>query len=154
MRLGAALGAIAAAEHGNIEKLVAWEPVIHGKVYVAELFERHQERLHYFLTNPADHIDASKGYTEVLGFAVTETFLDEIRGIDLLAIRPKPAHNILIVEQEPQDAVAQFKAHLDSLGAAVSYQQIDGPRIWVEDPDRGLVPHRVLRAIVKWILET
>lgn len=150
MRLGATLATLVGAQRGDIPRLVAWEPLVKGGDFVKELIERHEERLRYFLTRPAAEAELER-HTELLGFAVTQTLFDELRKIDLLALRQKPAQNIFIIESEPLTPTAQFQSHLESLGAKSEYQVVEGPRIWSEDPDKALVPQQVLQAIISWM---
>jgi len=150
MRLGATLAALVGAQRGDTPRLVAWEPLVNGNEFVKELIERHEERLRYFLTKPAAEAEHQKR-TELLGFAVTELLFNELRQIDLLALRQKPSQNILVIESEALPQTAKFQSHLESLGAKSQYQLVEGPRIWTEDPDKALVPQQVLQAIMNWI---
>lgn len=150
LRLGATLAAMVGAQRGDISHLVAWEPLVKGTDFIEEWIEKHEERLRYFLNRPAAETDPGK-HTELLGFAVTQSLFDELRKIDLLALRQKPAQNILVIESEIMQPTAKLQSHLESLGAKSQYLVVEGPRIWTEDPDKALVPQQVLQAILNWI---
>jgi hypothetical protein len=57
------------------------------------------------------------------------------------------------VERETTEGTAQLQALLQAQQIPLHYQQIDGPQMWTENTDKGLVPHQTLEAIVSWIKE-
>jgi uncharacterized protein len=150
MRIGATLASIVGEQRGDIARLVAWEPLISGNDFIEDLIERHEESLRYFLNKPAAESQKEKR-TELLGFAFTQSLFDELRQIDLLALRRKPAQSVLVIERQAQAQVASFQAYLESLGAVSHYQIVESPRIWAEDPDKALVPQQVLQTIMNWM---
>ncbi|HLF25331.1 MAG TPA: alpha/beta fold hydrolase [Anaerolineae bacterium] len=152
LRLGAALAATVAAQRADIATVVLWEPIVEGQAYLHELRELHQDKLWHFLGKaqqaaPRDHP------TELMGFPLPATLCSQIEAMDLLALVQKPLGHVFIVQREEQPSVARFSEHLTQLGARVQLQQMDSPMIWTEDPDKGLVPHHTLQAIIKWLSE-
>ncbi len=150
LRLGASLAALVGAQRQDIVRLVAWEPLVSGSDFVEELIERHQNWLYYFLNKPATGAK-HENLTELLGFTFTQSLFDELNALDLLALRQKPAQNILVIERATQPLTGKFQARLESLGSATQYQVVEGPQIWTEDPDKALIPQQVLQAIINWI---
>jgi hypothetical protein len=59
----------------------------------------------------------------------------------------------LIVEGEVSPTTAQLKTRLEGWQVAVQYQRVDDPPVWLDDPDKALVPNQVLQAIVSWASE-
>ncbi len=151
LRLGASLAVQAALNRQDISGLVLWEPIINGKNYLAELQEEHQRRL-WYLSSPPD-ANESKLITEVHGFALSEAMITDLQDLDLLTVSRKPSTEIFVTEKIALPPVQGFLTHLSGLGSHVKYQEIDGPTLWSEDPDKALVPHQVLQAIVTWMGE-
>jgi len=152
LRLGASLAVQAALTSPDVTSLILWEPIVTGKDYLAELQESHQRRLWYLPSLPvAQQNDRS---TEVLGFALSDVMYHEIEQLDLSVVAQKPADDIFLIEQNPQPHLAELRAKLESLGGRVNYQEINGPAIWAEDPDKALVPYDILKAAVHWMGET
>jgi pimeloyl-ACP methyl ester carboxylesterase len=152
LRLGAALEALVAEQHGGFERLVLWEPVINGADYLAELAERHQDRLSYFLAD----IKLAQPHeypSELMGFGISKAFIDALSKINLLTLTQKSTQQALIIESQPQPGSQTLQEHLNKLGIPTQYLQVEGPRVWTEDPDKALVPHQVLQTMVNWMEE-
>ncbi len=151
LRLGAALALQAALKRSDVGGVVMWEPVISGSAYLEELQEAHSRKLLYMGGN---HDTPPEGRpTEILGFGISQSFYDESRALDLLALQARSGLPIFVTEAEEHPAVTQFRQHLESQGGSARYQVAEGPTIWAEDPDKALVPHQVLQAIVTWVSE-
>jgi len=129
-----------------------WEPIVSGKTYLTELQESHQKRLWYLPAPP--EAQSNSRSIEALGFELSATMVHEIEQVDLLALTQKPANTIFLTEKTAQPQVAQLKTKLEDLGSQVNYQKIDGPTIWNEDPDKGLVPFEVIKLVVQWMGDT
>jgi pimeloyl-ACP methyl ester carboxylesterase len=156
-RLGGTLAVMAGAERGDIGGLVLWDAVVSGKSYVEELIALHQALLQRFPTKPKrEAIDGAlhRGVlTEILGFALTDFMRTELQKIDLLAIRQKPANDILLVESNDIPGEGQLAEHLKNLNAHLETQHLPSPQIWTQDSFKALVPNQILQAVVSWISE-
>ena len=152
MRLGASLAVQVALTHPDVTSLLLWEPVVNGKEYLAELQESHQKRLMYLPALP--DVQGGDKSTEVMGFELSDAMYRQIEQLDLLNIAQKPTDDILLIEQSVQPRIAQLRARLESIGSRVNYQEINGPSIWGEDPDKALVPYDILKAAVQWMGES
>jgi exosortase A-associated hydrolase 2 len=152
LRLGATLAAMAATECRDVDRLVLWEPVVRGDEYVTTLLARHRE---WFQANVRRRADARRLSVddEALGYRFTESFRNELERVDLSALVMRPAHDILIVSQHDNAEHARLAQRLQELGAAVEAKRVEGPKIWSTTPglEQGLVPNRVLQAIVDWL---
>lgn len=151
LRLGAALAALAALGRSDITGLVLWEPVVSGAAYLEELTAWHQDKLWYFLSE----VQAKQGDrpTELLGFALTDTMLSDLNALNLLSLPQPPAPLALLIESGAEESVQRLQRQLETLRVKADYQQVDGPRVWSDDPDKALVPQQVLQAIVNWMSE-
>jgi len=151
LRLGAALAALAAEGRNDIAGMVLWEPVVSGVDYLDTLTQAHQERMWYFLSTPAQSKRVSESGMELLGFTISDRLRAELEQVNLLNLKVQPGRPVFIIEKDEQPLVSQLKQYCEHRGVNLSYQQMDSPVIWKEDPDKALVPHLVLQAIVQWI---
>jgi alpha/beta superfamily hydrolase len=152
LRLGASLAALIGEAREDLAGLVLWEPVINGESYIEELAGQHQALLWRFANQPKDRPVGSRP-TELLGFPLTDTLSAELLALDLLSVQTPRSGKVLLIEREPSPDAKRLHDHLASLSAQMQHQQIPGPKVWTEDPDKGLVPHQTLQAIVAWLAE-
>ena len=146
---GGTLAAMVGAEQGDIDSLVLWQPVVSGRGYVEELTTLQGETQQYSPAKARHHAADGKP-AEILGFALTDSMWTNLENVDLLAIRKKPANNILVIENDEEDRQGQFRKHLTGIGAHVEHQHLPLP--WIgDDVYKVLVPHQTLESVVKWI---
>lgn len=163
LRLGATLAALVAGGRNDVEGLALWEPVINGRDYLDELTVWHQDKLRYFLSGNPEGSSSNSGQArvktedanppEILGFAFHPELIAELRSLDLLGLKRKPAGRLLIVNSEEQPSVEKFTQAAQNLGAEVVYHCIESFKMWTEDPDKGLVPQQTVQTIVDWLAE-
>jgi pimeloyl-ACP methyl ester carboxylesterase len=150
LRLGGTLSMMAGAERGDIDGMVLWDPVVNGKSYIHELKALHQEML------GIAHLRAkADGLTEILGFSLSDQMLADLGSIDLLAIRQKPANNVLLIDSHEKPQQGLLVEHLKSLRAQVKHLHLPHPQFWtwMEDFSHILVPHQLLQAVIRWLSE-
>ncbi|HEY9089074.1 MAG TPA: alpha/beta hydrolase [Anaerolineaceae bacterium] len=150
LRLGASLAGLVASGRDDVEGLVLWEPVVAGEEYLRDLESWQEEKEMYFFKQPGSSGD------ELLGFSLHPGLLDELRGLNLLALKRRPAADVLIIESNAPDSgarpsVQRLCEHLQGLGANTEYRRVESFKMWVEDPDKALVPQAVLEAAVNWL---
>ncbi len=151
LRLGASLALLAGLKRPDVNAVVLWEPIVNGAAYLDELREAHESKLMYL--HSKEGVVKEENKSEFLGFKVSDTFMNDLRGLDLLALQDGFKGKLYIIEGEAKPPVAQLKSKLEGQGSNVVYQQAEGPTIWVEDPDKALVPNAVLQAMVTWMGE-
>jgi uncharacterized protein len=151
LRLGGSLAMAAAAERGEIDALVLWNPIVCGRAYRDELNTMQQEMLRFSYVTRAPRV-AGPTPVEILGFPLARETWDELGAIDLLATPTAPARRVLLLESDRERGTG-LQEHLSGLGAEVDYQYLPSPKVWVEEPNRGLVPHQLLQAIIAWVLK-
>lgn len=150
LRLGAPLAGLAAAERGDIETLVLWDPVICGHAYLESLVRQHRARMRDFpvlITTPP----AGQAPSEALGFPVSEGLRADLEGLDLSTLSRRPARDVLLVETRRAAEIEPLKDPLERLGVRVETALIETPSMWIEDINKVLVPHAVLQAVVAWL---
>lgn len=143
---------MAAAEQGDLESVVLWDPVVNGKSYLEALLHLQKETLRF--RHKPNYGRKATGAIEVLGFAFPAFLWAELERIDLLAIAQKPAKNVLLI-QTTEVAGEDLKSHLQKTEARFEFQRLEAPQIWLPTADGSLlVPSQVLQALVSWILRT
>ena len=151
-RFGATLAMLAGADRQDIASMVLWDPVTSGAAHIEELTNRHQEMLQH--THVVAGSRPEPGVArEFLGMALGEAAMGEIAAIDVLALRQKPAPQVLVVDSEPGDRSARLREHLTALGSRVDYEllPVENAWTWIEDVNKVLVPQRTVNGVVSWI---
>jgi pimeloyl-ACP methyl ester carboxylesterase len=151
LRLGASLALQSAVQRGDVLHLVLWDPIVDGREYFEQIKIQHQERLWgHFFDRPTIE-QANERPAELLGLKMNDRLIDEITDLNLLAIDTRPARSVLVFDSRGDGSAERLGDHLRSLEVDVVYEHIPGFGIWTEDPDKGLVPHQALQAIVNWM---
>lgn len=148
LRLGATLAAITASQRRDVSAVALWEPVINGDEYLNELREAHEHRLRYLPSKPQNQ---PQDLLDLLGFRLSDKLVEELQHLNLLTLSAKPSNVVYMTENRQTEELSKLQAHFKNLGSRVYYDQIDGPVIWAEDPDKALVPHQILESIVSWM---
>lgn len=149
LRLGGALSVMATAERDDVDSMVLWNPVVSGNAYIAELKRHQKNMIRYSYVSGVK--TKNKGFSEILGFRISDVILSELGKIDLLQIDHRPARKICIIENGEEPDAKQLKDHFVRFDNQLNYQSLSDPKIWLEEPNKGLVPHRTLRSILAWI---
>lgn len=154
LRLGGALSVSVGADRGDVDGIVLWDPIVCGKAYLDELTAMHTGMLGYAHVEPKARPE-DEHHTEILGFSFSDAMIADIERVDLLAIRQKPATNILIIESNETFSQVQFGECLKGVDANIRYTFQPAPRLWVWEEAFGKVqvPHPILQAVVSWISE-
>jgi exosortase A-associated hydrolase 2 len=151
LRLGATLAALACLRHNDIDRLVLWDPIVHGRSYLAELVQRHQAVVaerpkprEYRITDPP---------TELLGTPVTPRVLAFLDSLDLLDLDRPPAHRVCVVSSDNSPSSTRLAARLREQGADVQQEQGHGLKVWLKEDEfiRVLVPQEIIGTIASWL---
>ena len=145
-RAGAILALQAAADTGEVERLVLWNPFASGHAYVRELkalagLSRQDHAL--------DESDA-RG-VNVAGHLVTNETIDALDRWTLDAIQNRPARDVLIVDRDDRPASPTVDARLERLGARVTSIRPGGTSAVLALPHVAKVPEEVLGGITAWL---
>jgi pimeloyl-ACP methyl ester carboxylesterase len=155
LRLGGTLSALVGAGRGDVDAMVLWDPIVSGRHYLHELAVSHREMLQRAHVKPVSGPPDAEDPAERLGFPLALSLQRDLEALDLLALRGKPAGNLLLVESDARSAQGSLAAHLTALGARLHHECLSSPGLWVweEAVGRVLVPHQVLQLLVSWISE-
>ena len=136
LRLGGTLAArVATRRSGDVGDVVLWDPIVDGRAYVRSLL-----LMNAGLGLPRKPADSR----ELVGFAVSDRFIEELEAIDLsAALRAMPARSLVLLTDEPalRDAGASTVEHVES------------PSAWVEHRSTGVgaIPVRAIDRVVDWL---
>jgi uncharacterized protein len=157
LRLGASVAAMASAKAGVApQRMVLWEPVIDGTNYLAELEHAHDVALEDAYgsrcTTDAELKSqfARESGNEVLGFPLTQTFLQELNSLSLDAFAGTKTSIVDIFNNESMfGSTGDLSRCLTARGIDVRSESIAEPIIWTADEmmNAATVPGEVLQRI-------
>ena len=144
LRLGASIALAAAERRPDVSRLVLWDPVVEGRVYLAEL-ERLQRE--WLKGRPGSHLlSFGRGDDEIFGFPMPHQLRQEIEAIDLKAA-PLGGARVDVVGSLGHDECASWVASLQSRHRAVHWHQLPARGDWTEADQVhvGVMPAGVLQ---------
>lgn len=144
MRLGAALAALASREI-DVDDLVLWEPVVHGRSYIGEL-EAQQARKKLVLLHGRWREDGQ----ELMGFPFPPSLREAIGNIDLRAASGLKARRVLLLVSEERPAYQELVQAMRSTRHEVHYRHV--PEGAHPDPsvrEAALLSNRILVAMTE-----
>jgi pimeloyl-ACP methyl ester carboxylesterase len=146
LRLGASIAALVASEE-PVERIVLWEPVVHGRTYLDELQEAQARFLEISSSRPRGAAAGGASF-EAVGFPVSPELERSIEDLTLLTLDQAPSQALVLAREDDRSATL-LEAHLRSLGCATARREVCGPRLW--DWERGindsLIPRDALAEI-------
>jgi len=155
--VGVRTGATLAMQHlikcGGIEQLVLWDPVVDGRDFIDELRERtagHEQWLMQRHGERPESVEAD-GALDLFGFRYSQSFIDELAGIDLLSSSAHGSANALILDNCEDETMTLLAEHLRAGGLKVELEQLQAPQVWMAEPFQGLVPVQSLKLMEAWI---
>jgi uncharacterized protein len=146
LRLGAVHAWRASIGRRDIDKLVLWEPVVHGGAYLAELARRHED----FLRAEMPERRRPIARDEALGFPITASLRAELFALDLCK-EPKPvARSVAALFARQGDEERRLEAALPELAPRARAETLELERDWnsEEAVNSSLVPAAAIAAIV------
>lgn len=151
LRLGGTLAFLRAAEAGDVESLVLWNPCVTGAGFVGEVSRLHRM---YLRIEPqmAGAVPWPADGEEALGAFLPRTAVDELAKVDLLQAG-RPARHTLLVDGGGVQNQAALVARLAELEAAPEVQAHPGHKFLITVSHRSVVPDVPIDAIVAWLSE-
>jgi uncharacterized protein len=146
LRLGAVHAWRASVGRRDVDKIVLWEPVVHGGAYLAELARRHED----FLRAELPDKRTPTARTEALGFPISASLWDELLALDLTK-EPKPtARSLAALFAHQGDDESRLERLLPELSSRAKTQTLELDRDWnsEEAVNSSLVPAAAIDAIV------
>lgn len=148
-RLGGTLAMMASSQgKGTPQRIVLWEPILDGTSYLKELGQAHAQ--HSF--SPFIHAErpAAQVKDEVLGFAVSETWVQQLQAVTAEQLNPTCAEACMhIASQEGPDTLGLAK-RLQARGVAWHHLNTQARIDWFQEEARGsaVAPPELLRLLV------
>jgi pimeloyl-ACP methyl ester carboxylesterase len=147
VRLGATLAAHSAKVRTDIDRLVLWEPILHGREHVDQHMARHQEWLGLGRCRTQDSTA-----NEALGFPLSDQLIEEMTKLELTDPGQSSLNRALLLfhnrgGQEQSKALTEF-------GNQVERQCISSPDFWLGRTafDQPLVSKSNIESIVTWFI--
>jgi pimeloyl-ACP methyl ester carboxylesterase len=148
VRFGATLATVAAVEHGEVDCLISWAPVVSGPAHVRDL------RAFRMMQAPRASTPRSKEAGEEIGgvFFAPETLAD-MAAIDLLTLPSRGAARVLVLprgERHPDET--RLVERLKERGADARLTVDSGyGGMMRDDPYETAVPFTTIDTIVEWL---
>jgi alpha/beta superfamily hydrolase len=146
VRLGATLAMLSAQAREDIERVVLWEPIMHGRDHIDEHLARHREWLKLGRCRVEDSTD-----NEALGYPFTDELIGSISNLDLETLDSIEISKILLLfhskESEQRGRALQRLAH------QAESRVITSPDFWLGRTafDHPLVSPENVASIVGWL---
>ena len=142
VRLGATVAAIAAAG-GEVDYVVAWNPVVAGRTYVREL--------QAIAMTAATAARPTEGELESAGFVTSAQTLEQIKQLDLTKLAWRVGRRVLLVRRDGQPQYSAISRRLAELGIAHDEAEGAGWSAMMAEPQHTEVPAAALETIAGWI---
>lgn len=143
-RAGAIL-ALQAAEAGDLERLVLWNPFASGHAYVREL------KALAGLSRQDHAVDESDACgVNVAGHLMTHETINALDRWTIDTVHERPAVDVLIVDRDDHPSPPSIEARLAHIGAHVTRIRPAGTSAVLALPHMAKVPDEVVDAITAW----
>lgn len=131
LRFGAALAATAPVKSHRVRKLILWDPVVSGSLYLKSLRDLHKsllERLKWLHKNREQH--QLYRMEELIGFRYSDRMIEDINSINLLEKTEFSAEEIFLFVSEQREEYEKLREHLQSLDLLSGYQVASSAGEW------------------------
>ena len=139
LRLGAALAMEVAQDRGDVEQLVAWDPVASGTAYLSDLV--------------AGSHPGTGEMVGVQGFPLPPHLRAELSDIDLIAATPPPAAHLVLSREDAGST--RLRQNLEAHGRLDGARVVVEAREWLEADSFGRIhpPGPAVNTIVEVVRE-
>ncbi|MEO5589859.1 MAG: alpha/beta hydrolase [Gemmatimonadaceae bacterium] len=144
LRLGASIGALAAADRADVDTVVLWDPVIDGAEYAGALIA---EGIHHESYRSAP---VRGDAVSVLGFPLTPAMQAGLESLDLHDLHLAAGIRAIVVVSEESAEYVEFDRQFCQRHDDVDFHLVPASGNWNEVDDNGsaLIPQAVIRDIV------
>jgi alpha-beta hydrolase superfamily lysophospholipase len=152
-RLGGTLAAAAAAEIGQVSRLMLWAPCSSGRAYVREM------RASQLIRRAARGPDLSAeplgdGDLEAAGFLLTRQTVKDLSALDVTKIEAPLANRVLVLARGDLPTEERLASQLEAHGNRTTYRDVPGfSEMMVDQVHRSVVPGAVIAAAVGWMVD-
>jgi amino acid adenylation domain-containing protein len=143
LRLGATMAMMVGADREDVDAIALWDPIVQGSDIAEELVRIREGQS---LGSTGGDIP-----NDSFSYPLSSELEDDLRKIDLTAIRSLLVPHVLVLETEggvPARGLARF---LEGIGEDVHYQRVAASMAWLQEPFKAIVPQETLQALVAWI---
>ncbi len=148
VRLGATLAAFAAAEHGDVSRLILWAGFPTGRSYLREQRALHAARVR---ANAAPPLVGSLPYEEAAGFVVTRETAGELLQLDTSSLDNPPAAQALLIDRDDLPNEKRLGERLTALGTTVTRVKWPGYASMMRDTQETEIPIFTIDSIIGWL---
>lgn len=148
-RLGATLGALAAATRTDVQGFVGIAAVVAGKAYLREL---RALQMTVPLKPAPPSYQAPEGEREAAGFILSAETQAALTAIDLVKQQVRPAARLLLLDRSDLPANEAWAQSLREASVDVDYERAGDFGDSVLDPHHARVPEGMIRNAVSWML--
>jgi len=153
IRMGATIAATAAAERGDIERVVLWNPCPTGRAYAreAKMFRQFAEQTGELTARPKAEGDTNE---ESGGFLLTGETLDGLKKLDLVKLEKKVANSVFVIGRDDVPDDDKVARALEGKGAVAKYEKLGGYAEMMVAPHKSVFPEAVYSAMREWLDQT
>lgn len=145
LRLGALLGACAAARREDIAAFVALAPVQSGRSFVRE------QKALQAASAARGAAPAGEQQLEAGGYAMGAATCQALAALELRGLPHPPAPQALIIDRDDMPAPAAWMAEWVQAGCTVDHRRLPGYAALMQDPHNTQVPAAIIDATVQWL---
>jgi pimeloyl-ACP methyl ester carboxylesterase len=152
LRLGALLAArVAAASPELIDRLVLWDPIVDGRLYLKDLLKAARAEIP-LRRGPLPRPASDGGGHEVLGHPITASLAREIADLDMRPLAADLPRQICVLLSGKRAEVARVERALVPPLTPSAIERIAGPPCWIEywPPSERCEPVALLKRLVEW----
>jgi pimeloyl-ACP methyl ester carboxylesterase len=152
VRMGATLAIAAAAERGDVDRVVAWNACPTGRAYAREMkmFRQFAEQTGELQARPKAEGDTSE---ESGGFLLTGETLDALKKLDLTKIGKRVAEKVLVVGRDDVPDDDKLARAFEAQGAKTTYEKLPGYAEMMVAPHKSVFPEKLYEAVRAWLDE-
>lgn len=153
MRLGAAIGCLAARSRRDVRSLVLWEPIWDGSAYLEELWSTHQAWIDHRPWVTSRGVRRADPAWDMLGLSLGVAMRQSIAGLSLQAFKRRLAERALVICADAR-ASAEAAATVKEAKLAEVVEEAACPvSVWRDEEDevQGVVPAATLTQIAGWL---
>lgn len=150
VRIGANLALAAAAERGDVERLVLWNACASGRAYAKELkmFRIYAEQTGELQARPKAEGDKSE---ESGGFLFTEETLAGMKTLEPSKLAKRPANHVFVIGRDDVPDDDKLAKAAEAQGATTKYEKLPGYAEMMVAPHKTVFPEAVFKALVEWL---
>lgn len=146
LRIGALLAATSLSDL-EIENLVLWAPVYHGREFVREM-----KAIDYAGDAPRNPDGGPSDSIEAAGFLLTSETATVLSSLQLTSSEPH-AQRVLLAQRDDVPIDARFQKWTETLAGSTEVLTVNGYQDMLREPHRSIVPSEAIHVISAWLVQ-